>query len=211
MKLIAIPGWACDKQYFSFLENVKCFDWGFYYSDNIDPKVFLAGEMNEDFIFLAYSMGSLYLDEVLSSKFCKGAIVLSGFTSFCGKDNKDSKLVDKVSQMALALNANPAKLIESFQTLAGSAFRKNEYYNKEILLKGLDILKTKRTQVDSFTKPMLLLRGQKDRILHPKVALQLFRRFPNAEQHCLIGEKHDLSQSTKAQETIKKFLEVNNV
>ncbi|MDD7984836.1 alpha/beta hydrolase [Lentisphaera marina] len=211
MKLIAIPGWACEQSYFDFIPGVKCFDWNFYSKGSQKPEAFLQSEMTEDFIFIAYSLGSLYIDEASSSPFCKGLIILSGFNSFCGQNNEDQKILDSIQEMNLNLKSKPAKVIAEFQTVAGSPVLEHNSYNIAHLAQGLDILKSKITQTELSHLPILLIRGRQDRVLHPKVAMQLARRFPNAEQHCLRNEKHDLSQSTEVHALINKFLEVHNV
>ena len=43
-------------------------------------------------------------------------------------------------------------------------------------------------------------------ILHPKVAVQLERKFINAEQHCIEGACHDLKNSEEAKTQISNFI-----
>ncbi|WDE97235.1 hypothetical protein PQO03_04610 [Lentisphaera profundi] len=206
MKLIAIPGWACDHSYFDFLGQVTCFDWSFYAHAKTSPEDFLIAEANQEFIFIAYSLGSLYIDKALESPLCKGIICLSGFNAFCGNHNADPKLIEKIDQMQLGLKENPHKLIKNFQQLAGSVSHEKEFYNVTALSKGLDLLKTKILAPTHSDTKVLLLRGRKDRVLHPKVSLQLSKNFPNAEIHVLTEEAHDLSQSVAALELIETFI-----
>jgi pimeloyl-ACP methyl ester carboxylesterase len=210
MKLIAIPGWACDENYFDFINGVTCFNWGFYSDASSSPEEFLKNELTEDFIFIAYSLGSLYVDLATESPYCKGLILLSGFCSFCGQNNEDRKILDSLQQMTTDLNANPTKLVQSFQALAGSRPLEKNSFNTPNLAHGLKILKTKSSTATPPLVPTLLIRGRQDRILHPRVAMQLERSYPSAERHCLHNQKHDLSQSPEVRAIINNFLEAHN-
>ena len=70
MKLYGVPGWACQSDYFNFLQNTHSFDWHFYSDGNSNPEEFI-GDIEENFVYICYSMGSLYINEALKNSYCK--------------------------------------------------------------------------------------------------------------------------------------------
>ena len=206
MKVYGIPGWACKSDYFNFIENSMTFDWCFYSNGIPKPKEFLSN-INENFIFISYSLGSLFIPDAIKNKYCKGIISLSGFMAFCGEGKLNSVLQKTVTNMQAQLSDNLDDTIANFNLQAGSSPLDSsispEYTN---LNQGLDILKNHNYESFTCKTPILLIRGRKDKILHPKVAVQLEREFNEAEKYCIENAPHDISQLPEVHDYITAFI-----
>ncbi|MCH2177054.1 MAG: hypothetical protein MK193_15130 [Lentisphaeria bacterium] len=207
MKIYGIPGWACENNYFDFLSDANTFDWHFYSEGKPNPDEYISN-ISEEFIFICYSMGSLYIPQAINNEYCKGIISLSGFLNFCGDGKLSTVLKSRISEMQAELKSRLIKTVSDFNIRAGSSTIKKELFPEYVNLnRGLNRLKDHETDTYECKLPLLLLRGKKDTILHPKVAIQLEREFPNAEAHCINDAAHDLANSTEAVDHIRYFID----
>ena len=206
MKIYGIPGWGCTNQYFNFIDGAITFDWNFYSPNNTDPKKFIQ-EIKEDFIFICYSTGSLFISDAVKNSHCKGVISLSGFINFCGDGKLRAVLQERIKRMQLDLKNNPLKTVQAFNSQAQSPLPTDESTPAFVNLNsGLNLLKDCDQHELQCSVPTLLIRGRKDTILHPKVAVQLERHLPNAEKYCIDQAPHDLSHSKEVREYITQFI-----
>ena len=198
---IVFSGWATNSDIFYPYKKL------FSHFITYHPKIQL--ENRKKYIFIAYSMGSLYaLNPHFLEKYCQKIIIFSGFLSFINNDTQRKKNIQK---MISGYHHNPIKTLKVFYKNAQLDYPINKkFFPKN--LEQLTILENKAIEHLTEQKIPLLNIFAKDDIIVPyKQSQKIKHFFPNSQEIIFPTGGHGiiLNQQKKIYPIINNFLNKN--
>ena len=196
---ITFSGWATNNNIFSQYKKL--------FSQLIPYKKGILLEKKKIYIFIAYSMGSLYaLEPNFIEKYCKKIIIFSGFLSFTNNDKNREKNIKKMIQQ---YQKNPINTLKIFYKNAQLNYPISNYAPPEKLLEQLYILEKKTIESSKEQKISFLnIYAIDDMIVPYQQSQKIKKLFPQYQELVLNTGGHGiiLNQQKKIFPHIQKFL-----